>query len=195
MTERLLDAMMDPKRAIVVHHNHPNSRTLSEIDIAALAYPGVHSVWAHGHDGTVSRGALTVSARGVLASKTAADATSTLHQLAQDVGTAVRPIIQTALWQGKLNADQAARIHYHLLAMVLDRASVIDYRDNFDLVDLIQKLSLDRHIQRAAIAAKYLLYGNAKSIPDHRVGAPQHTAEVGTSLDRAEILLQHIQSN
>jgi hypothetical protein len=49
----------DPNNGIVVHHNHPNSGTLSTPDLAQLGQPGTVAIWAHGHNGTVSRAELT----------------------------------------------------------------------------------------------------------------------------------------
>jgi hypothetical protein len=44
--------MVDPRVALVLHHNHPNSYSLSETDLSKLRYPGVYRTTAHGHDGS-----------------------------------------------------------------------------------------------------------------------------------------------
>jgi hypothetical protein len=47
-------ALLDDKNArTILHHNHPDSYSLSGKDLDKLAYPGGWKVVAHGHDGSV----------------------------------------------------------------------------------------------------------------------------------------------
>ena len=57
--DEALPLFFDPSNQIVVHHTHPNDLPFSIQDIAATGLPGVKSIWAYGHDGSVSRIELT----------------------------------------------------------------------------------------------------------------------------------------
>lgn len=46
INNKLLGAMLNPDRRLVVFHNHPRGGPLSADDIAMLALPGMHSVWS-----------------------------------------------------------------------------------------------------------------------------------------------------
>ncbi|MDR3213515.1 MAG: hypothetical protein LBT71_06310 [Azoarcus sp.] len=49
-----VSTMLDtPGAAMVLHHNHPDSVSLSPRDLGFLARPGGHRVVAHGHDGSM----------------------------------------------------------------------------------------------------------------------------------------------
>lgn len=63
MNDKLFGAMMNRDRNALVIHNHPQNTPLSLADIAALAHPGMHAIWAIGHDGRDTRASLTPAAR------------------------------------------------------------------------------------------------------------------------------------
>jgi hypothetical protein len=63
--------LLIPKQQIVIHHNHPSNGPLSEADISMLGLPGTAAVWAHGHAGNITRGALTDLGRSLMKTSTA----------------------------------------------------------------------------------------------------------------------------
>ena len=63
----VMTRLVDPGRATALYHNTASDTVLSPADIGLLAYPGVHSIWAHGHGKIVSRAALTPMARNLFA--------------------------------------------------------------------------------------------------------------------------------
>jgi hypothetical protein len=53
-SNKVRDAINDPARKIVAHHNHPSSASLSPADVLQVANkPGLKTLWAHGHDGSI----------------------------------------------------------------------------------------------------------------------------------------------
>ena len=63
ITKLLREAMNSPDESIVIHHNHPSGRSLSETDLFGAASPGVHSIYAHAESGSSYRAAVTPRAR------------------------------------------------------------------------------------------------------------------------------------
>ena len=45
------------------HHNHPSDTALSGPDVQLLAFPGIDTIAAHGHEGNLSAASLTPEAR------------------------------------------------------------------------------------------------------------------------------------
>lgn len=53
-SDELQAALSKPSSNITVHHNHPSSRTLSRQDLEMIGlFPGLKTVYAHGHDGGI----------------------------------------------------------------------------------------------------------------------------------------------
>ncbi|MDA4845960.1 PLxRFG domain-containing protein [Hoeflea poritis] len=69
MTKLLMSAFQDPDESVVVHHNHPRSTSLSHSDLIYTFLPGLHAVYAHGHDGVSYRATMTEDARRAVAAK------------------------------------------------------------------------------------------------------------------------------
>lgn len=84
-SEELKRALFDPASQVVIHHNHPNNSATSVTDISQLGLPGLYAVWAHGHEGVVSRIELTYESRALLA-KMRVDARMQKSYLGGDAG-------------------------------------------------------------------------------------------------------------
>lgn len=113
----LKDALLDPTGQIVLHHNHPDSKSLSAQDLAVvLAHPGCAAAYAHGHDGTtykVQPGPL--GRRGDLRA---------LDMVAQ---TTVGRQLERQAMKGRLWPAEVAAYRRHAVNEALARAGVIDY--------------------------------------------------------------------
>lgn len=127
MSNKLLSALNNPTRRLVVYHNHPSNRTLSPGDIGFLGYPGLYSVWALGHEGNDTRAALTPEAkRRVEEIGNTRQAVNELTSAMTFADSALRShMIRAARAQ---NIDQATANHVHELATLrlLERANLID---------------------------------------------------------------------
>jgi hypothetical protein len=93
MSDDLKRALLDPNARVVVHHNHPDNTALSIQDWAQFAYPGLHAVWAHGHEGAVSRGELTSETRGAIARMSPEQAWHKIYSVAGRVDRQVHQLL------------------------------------------------------------------------------------------------------
>lgn len=184
--ERLLSAALDPNAEIVIHHNHPLNSALSGGDIAMFAFPGVASVWAHGHDGAVYRASPTPEAKKALAS---ADPYAKFQQVRSIIADDVDPI----LWGGFIKNRELAALprkelgelfsHFRLAA--LQRAGLIDVESNFqDEAEIVRRLGMRQYIDQAArkLRSKVL---NGRQITDNdgRPGAVRYAGDVGATFE------------
>jgi len=110
----LVDEIKDPQRQIVLHHNHPrsNSFSLNDLLIPAL-YPGAKGIWAHGHN------------------ESSYYAEAGPRQLTGDIF--VRTQLEVRKWlQDKVNREQvtpddAGKVLYHTISLVLAKRDYIKY--------------------------------------------------------------------
>ncbi|HYF87389.1 hypothetical protein [Azospirillum sp.] len=113
--ETLACAGADAHRRIVIHHNHPNGSSLSAADLRLFDYfPGIATIFAHGHDGIAYR--VTILQRG-------------------NIGRALRQVQGVVTDWHRSNALVApatrldgAWITTHVLCLILQAADMIDYR-------------------------------------------------------------------
>ncbi|MBD9539931.1 PLxRFG domain-containing protein [Ensifer sp. ENS04] len=133
MSNRLLSAMANPDRAIVVFHNHPSDLPLSVSDLAYLAFPGMRSIWAAGHGGTTTRASLTPEAAekftGSSIDAIARDQRK-LHEALMRAEEEVREFLDRAVNERRLTGEQAKAAHSHGRLLVADRANIIDFTTN-----------------------------------------------------------------
>lgn len=106
--------MLDPKNRLELVHNHPSSSSLSLPDLRMGTLPGVHTVVAVGHDGTVYLG------RSLSTPEVIEDA----HRIA-DRG--IYDFIRPKIHSGELSLDLMNVTQWHLVNSVLARLSMIDY--------------------------------------------------------------------
>ena len=137
LNDKLFAAMMNPARRIVIIHNHPRNSPVGATDVAALANPGMHAVWAVGHDGRDTRASLTQEARDVLVErpKTADEhmmAYGQLHQSMQDAQNALTDFIGGKLDKGRITMEVAKETILEATLIAARRAGVIDYFTNTD---------------------------------------------------------------
>lgn len=121
------DAMvLDPANRIVIHHNHPSSRSLSITDVAMLASPGLESVHAHGHDGSSYRARLSGPARAHLSSMEPNRGKMLLRGVVTVLDRALyehhNPLIRS-----KEDAETASAGHAHVINTILHQAGIIEY--------------------------------------------------------------------
>jgi hypothetical protein len=180
MPASLEAALLDRERLIAVHHNHPSNSSFSPGDIGMLAAQGLNSVWAHGHDGTVARAALTDAARKATASQRASEFSSALKMIATAARNAVYDDLQDAVSNG-LSADEAQLALSHLQNVVLHNAGIIDYRSNLDEAGLVDALDLTATLVAAAEEAARSLFNDSRapSDLDRRPRPLRHVGDLG----------------
>lgn len=152
--DKLYGAMMNPSRRIVIVHNHPRNKPLSIDDIAALANPGMHAVWALGHDGRNTRVALTRQAREKLieSSRTADEnlaAHAKLHQSLHDARREIRDFLGKRLDNGKISMEEAQAAIEEAVPIIAARAGIADYFTNTEY-DPNRIAGLDLMLDRVA---------------------------------------------
>jgi hypothetical protein len=180
-------ALRDPKNAIVAHHNHPSNSGLSGVDISFLATPGLHSIWAHGHEGTVARASLTVPARKALSLEEIDPGVRRLHWIADSVSNFLLPVIQRFVDAKYIGRDEGHLAITDLVGRALHRAGIIDYRSNVELPKAISETSLGPYIERAAQWAAGSLFNDKIQTSAGRQPEPlRHIGDLGTSLGRPQ---------
>lgn len=110
--------LWSPGADIVLVHNHPQSASLSRADLGQLAKPGVYGIVAVGHDGSV------YFARAGRAFPGAAFESVTYKMVSAEMNRALRV-------QGPSSRAMSAvfeRHYEHLVALVLHKSGVIEYR-------------------------------------------------------------------
>ncbi|GHT96746.1 hypothetical protein AGMMS49545_22590 [Betaproteobacteria bacterium] len=135
---RMLD---DPNAALVLHHNHPNSLSLSSKDLSHLTRPGGYRVVAHGRDG-----ALFSAIKGAEISKLAQAVEAAQVELDRQIVLAS----QRRLLLGGFEA--------HIMNLALDRAGVIKYQGILDAarskVYVTEKAAIDAAVDEVYWAIK-----------------------------------------
>ncbi|MFC3074929.1 PLxRFG domain-containing protein [Shinella pollutisoli] len=181
MNNKLLAALVNPDRRVVVYHNHPRNGPLSRQDLANLAYPGLYSVWAIGAGGAQSRAALSHSGNEVLAGFE--DPGARRRHLDVALGQAhdrLRQALQNLITNGHIEPQEATRAHPWALLRAAERAGLVDTwtENEYDPATL---RGLDQAIDEAAVAlARSFFNDRARTI--HRVHRPAvalgHIAEL-----------------
>lgn len=161
---QLGDRLSDPRNDTIVHHNHPESRSLSATDIAMLGAPGLHSVLAHGHDGTWYAASLAPQLRDRLRAEVMAgdqDAeertVGQLYRVANAAFDGAYEPLRKLVEAHQITAYEAGRINVHIQNTALDRVGLIDYLNNETIaprwIDLANKL-LPESVRMAQVKAK-----------------------------------------
>ena len=187
----VVEHLVKPDTSIVVHHNHPKDSTLSDADISMLGMPGLHAVWAHGSEGTVSRAALTKFGRSLLGPNVAHNVNS-LSTITNGVsyGYLFDPL-KEALDRGLITKWRANKLLAYATNEVLRRAGLIDYHTNDRFEGEIASLNLDPVIDHATRELVRSIPNAYTQKPAHgedgrRAGSVyRHPGDVGTAFERA----------
>jgi hypothetical protein len=151
-TPDLVGRLEDQSSTMVVHHNHPLGNSLSEQDMRQLAFPGLRTIVAHGHDGNTYVAQLTPEAKEWLGSQ--GDAERAIGGLYATAENAVFRGLDRLVNSAEITQEHADSIYSDLINRALDSGGVIDYMSSRDLADVpgardIIREAADR-VQRAA---------------------------------------------
>ncbi len=152
INDRLLSAMANPDRALVIYHNHPNNSPISVPDIAMLSLPGIHAVYSLGHEGLDMRVALSPEAREALSARDYARSAEVLIAGLEGAREAARRHLQSEFDAGRLTPADASRADVYLPTLLAHRAGIIDFSAN----SLYDPRSIDGLDQRISDAAQKL---------------------------------------
>ena len=113
-TPELVQQLSDPEGEYILHHNHPRSSSLSGQDLLMLdQFPGLHTVFAHGHDGSLYA---ATNPRGLT------------REIIHDVSQRVRGQLQRLVNQRIISPQAAGQVHAHLINEALRRQGRMEYR-------------------------------------------------------------------
>ena len=114
----------DPNAALIIHHNHPNSFSLSTEDVAGLANPGIEWIVAHSSHGYMYAARLTPEAKAAIGE---ADAELTLRDAYQAALDVVGQALKAQKISGKIDGSAAAALEADMVLRALDGAGLVDY--------------------------------------------------------------------
>lgn len=114
----LIDALDDKANALILHHNHPRSTSLSLPDLMVTQRPGAAGIWAHGHNGSsfyAERGQHKLKKSTVEA-----------------ISVSIQGVLQKLINAGVVPLADAMLIHSHLAWLALNDVGQIVYRATLD---------------------------------------------------------------
>ena len=165
MSNKLASAMANPDRSLVLYHNHPSDTPLSAQDIAATVYPGVHQIYALGHNGYDTVGGMTSAARDYLsASPNITRDSLTFSSNLATISYEVEPYLASLVKDRRITEAQAKEAFHHFAALVANRAGIIDFSTSRPY-DLSIVPGLDRKIDEAALKLTRAFFKNGKPDP------------------------------
>lgn len=137
MTKGLWDILRTPGERVVLHHNHPEGRSFSLADYAGAFLPGMHALYAHGHDGSVYRVEIPQAVKDHIIkpeyveglNKSGAWMEAFQRLLAPTDKYLVKMMV-AAVKAGDIDVKAADRDHHHMLATALHDAGVLFYNAN-----------------------------------------------------------------
>ncbi len=186
MTKLLSAAIKDPTERIVIHHNHPNNGSLSGADIAVTFFPGLGSLYAHGHDGHTYRVAATAAGidfvKGKLRLLSIAGVAAVENVLPQRWRSPLYFALQQYVIDNSDFLETAQRDVDHLWASILHDAGLIVYdtdRPASALIDIPEiKAAYDETVKELT----KLLSGFAR--PDRPADTVRHPGDLEEFLER-----------
>jgi N12 class adenine-specific DNA methylase/predicted RNA methylase len=165
MSNKLASAMANPDRSLVLYHNHPADTPLSAQDIAATVYPGVHQIYALGHNGYDTVGGMTSAARDYLsASPNITRDSLTFSNNLATISYEVEPYLANLVKERRITEAQAKEAFHHFAAIVANRAGIIDFSTSRPYNPSIVP-GLDRKIDEAALKLARAFFKNGKPDP------------------------------
>jgi hypothetical protein len=149
----------DPNNAIIVHHNHPSSGTLSTPDLAQLGMKGTQAIWAHGHDGTVSRAELTPFGRSLMSDNPRVNVTA-IGNILNAIDKPYFDRLYILAKAGAIPPQRADKLNGYMKAETLRRAGIIHYDTNDLFEKELSEFNLNPEIdQHAALILRSLPNG------------------------------------
>ncbi|MCI9865519.1 PLxRFG domain-containing protein [Rhizobium skierniewicense] len=183
INNKLLGAFMNPDRRVVVFHNHPSNGPLSVTDIAMLAMPGLHSVWAFGANGAEMRGSLTPDAEAAVSSASSPDAlVAEWRREMTDGHEAVDAFLRPLVERGTLDVAEGNSAYLYAPSIIAQKAGLIDISSNTNY-DVSAIEGLDAKLDKLAVALKGLISDGTAGDDNQRVSRRsardiRHVAEV-----------------
>ncbi len=191
INNKLLGAMLNPDRRLVVFHNHPRGGPLSADDIAMLALPGMQSVWSFAPSGADMRAALTPAAETALFS--APDHFEKMREISSAIADArndVSDFLAEKVRDGTVKPEEAEQAHNFASVLVAHRAGLIDITSekNYNAAAID---GLNSRLDSAAAAIRESIDDGKTSYPNQRVSRRsardfRHVAEVAGLARRGE---------
>ena len=116
LSYKMLAAIEDPERRIVIHHNHPRSTSFSFPDVSVLQrHAGLRQIFAHAHNGS------TFSAR-------RSGSAEITRQEFDRVRQAVARNLTEMIGEGVITQKAAALLESHMIWSVMDRKGLLKYK-------------------------------------------------------------------
>lgn len=187
---KLVSAAMNPDRRLVLYHNHPNGRPLSGPDIAVLALPGMHSVYAFGHNGADYRATATPEMREYLAaSENPYDDQRNMTWNMRIVLNEVDAYLNAAIDSKRIDRATAEQGYDHAMMLIAERAGIIDFSSN-QAYDPSVIPGFEGQIDELAARLAKAFFKNGR--PSTRTGRPsysvRHVADVaGMDAQREQV--------
>jgi hypothetical protein len=150
MNDRLFSAMSNPDRRLVMFHNHPRNGPLSAPDIGLLSMPGVHSVWAFGHNGSSARAALTPVARARITDGGSGTSARELQAALETAAMSPKDVVRAAERARRIDPEGADIAARHIPSLLAARAGIIDMKSDA-AYDPAEIKGLKEAIDRAAL--------------------------------------------
>lgn len=113
LTPQMIARRADPDSRMVMHHNHPSSRSLSFADVNFLRDPGVKGIAAHGYNGSYF---YAEAGEAVLGQYGFDAAVNLVHGKLSDLIDA-----------GIMTVDDAGLLHHHIANLGLHRRTLLKY--------------------------------------------------------------------
>jgi len=113
LTPQMFARRADPDSRMVMHHNHPSSRSLSFADVNFLRDPGVKGIAAHGHNGSYF---YAEAGEAILGQYGFDAAVNLVYGKLSDLVNA-----------GIMTVDDANLLHYHIANLGLHRRTLLKY--------------------------------------------------------------------
>lgn len=193
--ESVKHTLRTPGGNVVAHHNHPSGQSFSDLDISALAMPGLHTLWAHGHSDYVYRVSLRPEAGRVMPHVWSVGQEKLYNRYHSTENHIYNPIKRYWANQAKggdatIGKSDLEHLINHLISRVLDDAGIIDYQTNYEPPANWQTIipGLNNAYKQAVAAAQRDFFYEPDAKPNGGYSyIAGHPGNVGTALDRGQV--------
>lgn len=195
-----MDAAADnPDEAMVIHHNHPASTSLSGPDIAQLGRPGIAAIWAHGNNGKSYRAELTSLARANERRRIETDPLAGQQRLyaareraSEVISDAIGPVLYSPNKDTQSTLTGIANLnHAGWVNGALHQAGIINYHSSTENAEAETALSfgIQGAIGEGAFKAKEIFYGKGGGgahRPDRPAEPVRRAGDLGIAFGEAQ---------